>query len=298
MANDPHELVKAFRELASHWRGSFLKGRPEGDIYLNIAHAGMENPAFLAGLSARGISNVVMVHDLIPLTHPEYCTPPSKTRHTLRIDAILANANLVITNSETTAGTLIDYARNSATSLAPRILAAPLGLESAFLKPTPSPPPSSSAYFVCVGTIEARKNLTFLMAVWRRLAEEMGSATPQLILVGLRGWENEAVLDYLERSEVIRPFVHEVSGLHDDHLAQLIAGARALLAPSLAEGFDLPLMEALSLGTPAIASDIPVHRELAAKTPTIDPLDGPAWVKAIKAACASGPKSTAMTGPR
>ncbi len=295
IANDPHKLGKAFEELASHWRRGVILPRPAGDIYLNVAHAGMERPSFLGGLAQRGIANVVMIHDLIPLTHPEYCTVVTQQRHARRVAAILEHGRLVITNSQTTAQTLKDYAASMGKT-PPAIVAAPLGLEPQFLG-RKTWAPAAAPYFVCVGTIEARKNLSFLMAVWRRLAEEMGADTPQLVLVGLRGWENEAVLDYLERSDVIRPFVHEASGLHDDHLAQLLAGSRGLLAPSFVEGFDLPLMEALSLGVPAIASDIAAHRELARGAKLVDPLDGLGWVRAIEAACTPGAPPASAAGP-
>jgi glycosyltransferase involved in cell wall biosynthesis len=160
---------------------------------------------------------------------------------------------------------------------------APLGLEAQFLAPRGKPlvaPP----YFVSVGTIEPRKNLTFLLTVWRRLAERLGDATPYLVLAGQRGWENESVIDQLERAPAIKRFVHEVSGLTDGELVRLIGGARALLSPSFSEGFNLPVAEALAMGTPVIASDISVHRELAAGAKLIDPLDGLGWLDAIQAA--------------
>ena len=169
----------------------------------------------------------------------------------------------------------------------PTTVPAPLGIELSFLqRGYEADGPAERPYFVCVGTIEARKNLAFLLTIWRRLAERMSEAAPQLVLVGRRGWENEAVIDHLERSHAVRALVHEVGDLSDAELAQVMAGARGLLAPSFAEGFDLPLIEALCLGVPAIASDIPVHRELAAPATLVDPTDGPAWLDAIEAACA------------
>jgi glycosyltransferase involved in cell wall biosynthesis len=112
----------------------------------------------------------------------------------------------------------------------------------------------------------------------------MGDATPPLVLAGQCGWETEVIVDHLERSPPVRRFVHEISGLGDAELAKLIAGARALLSPSIIEGFNLPVAEALSMGTPVIVSDIPVHRELAVGARLIDPLDGPAWSEAIETA--------------
>jgi glycosyltransferase involved in cell wall biosynthesis len=81
-------------------------------------------------------------------------------------------------------------------------------------------------------------------------------------------------------------YVHEIADLRDDELARLIHGARALLAPSAAEGFDLPVVEALALSTPVIASDIPAHRELAHGALLLDATDGPGWLREISAAAA------------
>jgi glycosyltransferase involved in cell wall biosynthesis len=107
------------------------------------------------------------------------------------------------------------------------------------------------------------------------------------VLVGRRGWENESVIDHLQRSAAVIRLVHEVSDLSDRELAQLVGAAAALLSPSLAEGFDLPVVEGLALGTPVIASDIPAHRELAGGAATlVDPLDGPGWIDAIERAAA------------
>jgi len=265
--------------LALRARANVLE---HGACYLNVGHSGLERPGLLAGIVARGAVPVVMIHDLIPISHPEFCGPLAADRHRLRVDGALEHAALIIANSNSTADDITSYAKRHARRLPP-IHVGLLGVEPSFLKP-PTEPISAPPYFVCVGTIEPRKNLAFLLMIWRRLAERMGPLAPHLVLVGNRGWENETVVDQLERSHVVTSLVHEVANLGDCHVASLVAGARALLAPSLAEGFDLPVVEALSLGTPVIASDIPVHRELAPPAMLIDPLDGPAWLAALKAA--------------
>ncbi len=137
-------------------------------------------------------------------------------------------------------------------------------------------------YFLHVGTIEARKNLAFLLTVWRRLQETMGAETPRLVLVGRYGWENEAVLDHLQRSPNLRGLVHQAENLPDCALSALMRGARAMVAPSSVEGFDLPAVEASAMGVPLIASDIAAHRELVPHARLIDPLDGLGWLSALE----------------
>jgi glycosyltransferase involved in cell wall biosynthesis len=267
-----------------------------GAVYLNVSHTGLDHPRVLSRAATAGARPVVMVHDLIPITHPEYCAPSAEARHVRRMDAVLGHASAVIANSRTTAEALAAYARDLG-SAAPTTLIAPLGLETDFLAPPP-PVAASRPYFVCLGTLEARKNLAFLLALWRTLAERLGEATPHLVLVGRRGWENEAVIDHLHRSKTAHRYVHEVSDLQDAQVASLIAGACALLGPSFAEGYDLPVVEALTVGTPVIASDIPVHRELAAGATLLDPLDGPAWLNAIEVAALNPAPRRPQPGPR
>jgi glycosyltransferase involved in cell wall biosynthesis len=78
--------------------------------------------------------------------------------------------------------------------------------------------------------------------------------------------------------------VIEVSGLPTPSVKRLLLESRALLMPSFAEGYGLPIVEALSAGVPVIASDIPVFREIGhGRLMTIDPTDGPRWRAAINA---------------
>jgi glycosyltransferase involved in cell wall biosynthesis len=86
----------------------------------------------------------------------------------------------------------------------------------------------------------------------------------------------------LERSAILQGAVTEMSRCDDQTLAAHLATTRALLFPSLVEGYGLPVVEALRAGAPVIASDLPVFREIAGDVPDyLDPLDGPAWERAI-----------------
>lgn len=276
-----------------------LRTRPlpeprRGDLYLDVGHAPLDGPFGLARLRAQGVRAVVMIHDLIPITHPEFCRPGEGARHRSRVRAALNHAAGIVTNSATTAEVLAGFAAREGLA-PPPVVAAPLGLEPLFAAPRWSP--AAEPWFVCVGTLEARKNLAFLLTVWRRLAERMGPSAPRLALIGRHGWENEAVLDHLERSPPLQGLVHHAAELPDAALARLMSGARAVLAPSAVEGFDLPALEALSLGAPVIASDISVHRELARGARLIDPLDGPGWAAAIAAACGPPSRGPAFSAP-
>jgi glycosyltransferase involved in cell wall biosynthesis len=132
-----------------------------------------------------------------------------------------------------------------------------------------------------LGTIEPRKNHLLLLNLWTRLASTV-PAPPRLLVIGARGWENEQVVDMLERSRRLRGLVEEHNGLSDAKVGALLHGARALLLPSFAEGFGLPVAEALGSGVPVICSDIPAFREVGRDVPEyLDPLDLRAWSDAV-----------------
>jgi glycosyltransferase involved in cell wall biosynthesis len=121
-----------------------------------------------------------------------------------------------------------------------------------------------------------------LLNIWSRLIDRSGINAPRLLIIGQRGWEAEPVFNVLDHSEKLRGHVIELNHCSDEELANHLAPARALVFPSLAEGYGLPLVEALGMGVPVIASDLPVFREIAGAVPTyLDPLNEAAWEEAI-----------------
>jgi glycosyltransferase involved in cell wall biosynthesis len=227
---------------------------------------------------------VCLVHDLIPIEFPEYARPNGATQHRLRMMTVARLAAGVIANSHATALSFERFI--AAGTRRPAIRVAHLGTAPPLSGPAGEPPSTlipHRPYFVVIGTIEPRKNHIMLLNIWRRMVEEVGHAdTPVLIIIGRRGWENENVVDMLERCEALQHHVVEYSGLSDAAMAQLLASAAALLLPSFAEGFGMPVTEALAAGIPVICSDIPALREAACGyADYLDPLDGPAWIDAV-----------------
>lgn len=232
-----------------------------------------------AKLRAEQARFICLVHDLIPIEFPEYARPNGAATHRLRVETMASLASGLIANSQATADSMARFLAG-ATQLPIRV--AHLGCD-----PLPAggniPLPIPQPYFVVLSTIEPRKNHLLLLHIWRRMVETLGpERTPHLAIVGRRGWENENVLDMLERCEAIRSHVHELAGLSDRGVSNLLHNARALLLPSFAEGYGMPVTEALMAGTPAICSNLPALREAGGIVPDfIDPLDGPAWTAAI-----------------
>jgi glycosyltransferase involved in cell wall biosynthesis len=250
----------------------------------------MEQPEPIAELRRGGAAFIPLVHDLIPATHPEYARPGVAMQHLQRLATVASLADGIIVNSAATATVLKPHLVRQAAC--PRVLVAPLGIEP--MAHGASGPRGAPPYFVTVGTIEPRKNHMLLLHLWRDFAAKWGPAAPRLVIIGRRGWENENVLDLLERCTLLRGLVEEVGSAPDAEVASLLAGSRALLFPSFAEGYGLPLAEALALGAPAICSDLPALREVGGDVPEyLDPLDGAGWRRMVLDYAAPGSRARA-----
>lgn len=266
------------RFIVRHGWGSQPPGK--GRLYLNIGHTGLDSPGYRLWVDEAGVRPVYLVHDLIPITHPQFCRTGERSRHIARMRTVLATAAGIIVNSRRTLDDVEEFARAEQLDCPPSIVAW-LGVTPIAVPPRRQQGPDR-ATFVMLGTIEGRKNHLLLLNLWSRLVTRFGEATPRLLIIGQRGWEAAPVFDLLDRSKTLLGHVVEVSHCTDDGVATHLVNARALLFPSLAEGFGLPLIEALSLGIPVIASDLPVFHEIARDLPDyLSPTDESAWEAAI-----------------
>ena len=250
-------------------------------VLLHTSHNGMEFGRYYRAMAKRQVRPVFMVHDLIPLTHAEYCRPGVDATHRHRMHTALRHASGLIANSQATLDSLTVEAERAGLKLPPSVvarLASGVTERPLVERPLPSP------YFVMLGTIEPRKNHWFILHVWRRIVEQLGAAAPKLVVIGRRGWECENVVDMLERCESLKGVVIEEAHCSDEQLHAYLQHAQALLFPSFVEGYGMPLAEALALKVPVLASDLDVFHEVADDIPDyLDPLDGPGWLASIQA---------------
>lgn len=285
------KLRKLAHAVATHFtHGSAV---PRNGSFVHVSHSRLERTSAFSWLKETSRNGIFYVHDLIPLSHPEFVRPEEPERHRRRMDTVLQHAALVLCNSQVTARALRTYAQESNRAL-PSIAVLPPGVEQCFLNAQQDIAHPRNPYFVTLGTIEPRKNHMLLLSLWQYLAERDGPKAPRLVIVGKRGWENSHVLAMLERCPALPGLVIEVTGLEDAALAQLVAGAAGLLAPSFTEGYGMPITEALALRTPVIASNIPAHHEAAGTDEAIflNPLDGLNWRTAVDALAASPQRRT------
>ena len=251
---------------------------PAGFRYLNLGHANLTPRVFAAVHAVPGARAGVLLHDVIPLDHPGLTRVGIPEVFARKLAAVAVGADLVI--HTTAAGRRRDEAQLVRFGRVPPGRVARLGV------PVPVPVPAevpagldlSAPYFVVLGTIEPRKNHALLLDIWEKLPPEAGL---RLLVLGGRGWRNEAVF---RRLDALAPGgrVVERAGLSDGAVAAVLAGARALLFPTFAEGTGLPALEAAALGVPVICSDLPELREVMGDYPVyLAPTDGYAWSEVI-----------------
>jgi glycosyltransferase involved in cell wall biosynthesis len=254
---------------------------PRGAAFVHTTH--FPSAHLFRWLAGRGdVKPVFFIHDLLPLHFPEYFAPAHIAEHRHALDIFVRYARGAIVNTRVVAQQLHDLLRRHGRRDLP-VLVQPIPPDPIFCAKHGSDPELAAvSYFIVCGTIEPRKNHLMLLHVWRALARRHGTRTPKLLVIGRRGWENENVVDLLDRSRELRAHVIEIAGLPTAGVARLIAGARALLMPSFAEGYGLPIVEARAAGTPVIAADIPVFREIAPEATFRAPLDGSGWLAAIE----------------
>lgn len=256
-------------------------------LYINTSHGQLYHPASARWLQRSGLRGLFFVHDLIPIEHPEYSRAGEPARHAARLATIAAHGAGVLVNSAATRDRLQDYWAARQVKH-PAITVAPLGIGQDPSGPLAAPRASTS-YFVMLGTLEPRKNHRMLLKLWQQMIETDAARAPRLLLIGRRGWLNREVFALLDVSPQFAAHVMECEGLNDAAVQALLRGASALLNPSFAEGFGLPVAEALAAGVPVLASELAAHREVGGDcVEYLDPRNEAAWLEAIRDYAAPG----------
>ncbi len=249
-------------------------------IYLNVSHTDFDLDSHVAWTRSCDLRAIYLIHDLIPIRHAHHCRAQAVHRHRGRVVNALNTAAGIIVNSRATHEDLAQFAQTNCMRL-PHVVVAPLA-GAALAAPASGRRPLATPYFLCVGTIESRKNHMLLLRIWLKMVEDGAANIPALVIIGQWGARSVAVRRFLEANPVLSRHVTVLDHCPDADMARWMAHAQALLLPTLAEGFGLPLVEALSMGTPAIASDLPCFRESGQGIPLLlRPDDEAQWAAAI-----------------
>ena len=250
---------------------------PPAFDYYNVGHSNLtERVLRCVGDAGGGIH--VLVHDLIPLEHPDLQRDGTVRPFKERMQRVSRMANRVICNSEDTRQRV--STQMSGWGRVPPMVVAHLGVDAPVPDPTALPEglPPNAPYFISVGTLEPRKNHGFLLDLW----DQLGPDAPKLILCGQRGWRNEELFARLDALPPGSPII-EASGLSDGAISALVQGSAGALYPSHAEGFGLPAVEARCLGARVLCNDLAVFREVLDPAVTFAPIsDRKLWLETIQ----------------
>ena len=204
-------------------------------------------------LPAHDAAQVVTIHDLNFLAHPEgtgaevrrdYCALARD--HALRADRVIVPSRYTAREVEQRLGVQHDL-----------ISVCPPG--------SPDWPPRARSprdgYVLFVGTLEPRKNVGALLDAYERLTARAGIAVPELVLAGGATDRSREWLDRIGQPP-LEKIVRYAGYVDPARLRELYEGARLLVQPSFDEGFGIPVLEAMTLGVPVIASSRGAHGEV------------------------------------
>lgn len=246
-----NRFVWAFGELI----GSSWHARRRG---ADLVHC----PATL-GPMRTSMPTVITLHDMLYWSHPELMTTPLYTRPVMWMERRgAANAARVVTDSQVSADEIVKYLDFPRERLHVVLLAAE--------RPEEVPVVDRGAENLLLASGQRRPHKN-----WERLVRSMAlveeEVRPHLVITGGRG---EDPLAAVVAETGMGEWVELRGWVEDDELRALRARARAMVFPTLAEGFGLPVLEAMAEGLPVLASDLPVLREVGGDAALwFDPLD-------------------------
>ncbi|MEK7253444.1 MAG: glycosyltransferase family 1 protein [Bacteroidota bacterium] len=199
------------------------------------------------------IKRVTIIHDLTPVLFPQFHPFASTLFHRFLLPHILKKADCIIANSENTKQDVVAkyaVAKGKIQVVLPgrEIEFAPR--KDAFVLQKYG---ITQPYFLYVGTLEPRKNLATLVKAYDEY-RRLGGQAFQLVLVGKKGWKNEAFEAALAKSPHRKDII--LTGYAErQELPVLYSMAALFIYPSLYEGFGLPVLEAMSCGVPVLISN-------------------------------------------
>jgi glycosyltransferase involved in cell wall biosynthesis len=251
----------------------YIKGMIKGNFELPLARLhDIHHSTYYLGRPKKCTDRIKLVstlYDMIPELLPDFF---KGNPHANKLDWLNAS-DLIISISDSAAADLAYFQPH----LADRIRR--IHLYSGFSKESPQSKPSTLAqggnpYLLFVGNRDGYKNAGMLLRAFA--ASDPSRHGHQLVFAGGGGLSQDELAAISRMG--ISDYVQQI-GINDAELWYLYQNAVAVLVPSLAEGFSLPLVEGLAANVPVVCSDIPVHREVASSFATlVSPLQHQDWV--------------------
>ena len=227
-----------------------------GDVFLDL-EGSWYNPSprstLLPELQSQGVACMPLIHDVMPIIHPEWFNSQHIAVFSDWLTAHLRHSDRFLTNSRRTAEDLARVAPSLGVDRALDIVPVPLGADYAVAEPTVVElPDGMGRYLLVVGTLEPRKNQRIVLDAFDRLR----GAHPDLglILVGKEGWLVDDLVRRIRNHPELDHRLLWLGGIDDAQLAWLYSNAFLAVTPSRYEGLGVPVMEALDRGCATISS--------------------------------------------
>lgn len=224
----------------------------------------------LKTLQCRGVRILFLVHDLIPLQHPEFC-PEAFRNEFARWLPMISRFDGVLTVSAVVADEYRAWRKENIESNVPFFVDwFHLGADMEKRFPGRGLPSCASSVlsamslrptFLSVSTLEPRKGYGQSLAAFERLWA--GGCDVNFVIVGRQGWEADTLAAKIERHPEMGRRLFWLRGVGDEVLDRLYTAADCVLFASEAEGFGLAVVEGAAHGRPLVLRDLPVFREIA-----------------------------------
>ena len=210
---------------------------------------------------------VATIHDLAFLKYPQFFSRRGNAVFRRSLKILLKRADMLLCSSQSTLADCSEFGFSS-----DRLSHVPLGVNAPIVMTTRDQIKTRynlpDSFLLFVGTLEPRKNLSRLIAA----LETLGDSVPELVVVGATGWGD--VTDSAKISSQFKSRVRFAGFVQPSDLGAIYASAEVLCYPSLMEGFGLPILEAMSYGTPVVTSKGSSTQEVAGNAAVlVDPLD-------------------------
>ncbi len=233
--------------------------------------------AAVAARARSGARFAQLVHDMLPLTGANWYGDAQGVAAAADLTVLLGAADALAADSAEVATEAAHAAHRPVATVLPPDPKLPAAHDPRGLRP-------DTPYVLTVGTIHPRKNHVLLLDAWSRwlASDQKAGRVPWLVIVGRRHPHDGALFARLAAEPALKTRVRVVADASDPELAALYAGCRFLAFPSLAEGWGLPIREALRFGKPSIVTAAIPSTDVSRFVEIVPAGDGDALYRAIR----------------
>lgn len=223
----------------------------------------------------KGVSFHFFIHDLLPHLNPQWFDKNSVKFFHQWLKAVMMLSDGVVCSSKVVQKDIIHYWQKNFAFREKPLLSQiiPLGANISASIPSKGLISGAEALFskweksttiLMVGTIEPRKGYAEILSAFEQLWQQEDA--PNLVIVGRAGWKTDTLQKRLRGHVEFNQKLFWLEKISDEMLDRIYKNVKGLIFASEAEGFGLPLVEALYYKKPVLVRDIPIFREIAGQS--------------------------------